>query len=205
MGDLSKWKIACILKALIFLFPLVFRTYLYSQPGKRAPLFNNFSQLKVYWYHLILMTEKGKKKKKAKWLKCLKYYGNDVHIQFYNGINHVLHPSQHYAFKILICVICGLTNMLLFSHQVISSFLWARGLQPTRLLGPGDFPGKNAGVARRSLLQGIFQPQGSNPCLLHWQADSLPLSHLLITHLKSLSVQNDWHYLKKCATLPALE
>ena len=24
---------------------------------------------------------------------------------------------------------------------------------------------------------GIFQVQGSNPSLLHWQADSLPLSH----------------------------
>ena len=27
------------------------------------------------------------------------------------------------------------------------------------------------------LLQGIFTTQGSNPCLLHWQASSLPLSH----------------------------
>ena len=26
-------------------------------------------------------------------------------------------------------------------------------------------------------LQGIFLTEGSNPCLLHWQADSLPLSH----------------------------
>ena len=24
---------------------------------------------------------------------------------------------------------------------------------------------------------GIFQDQGSNPCLPHWQVDSLPLSH----------------------------
>ena len=29
-----------------------------------------------------------------------------------------------------------------------------------------------------SLLQGIFRTQGMNPCLLHWQAGSLPLSHL---------------------------
>ena len=28
------------------------------------------------------------------------------------------------------------------------------------------------------LLQGIFPTQGPNPCLLHWQADSLPLCHL---------------------------
>ena len=27
------------------------------------------------------------------------------------------------------------------------------------------------------LLQGIILTQGSNPRLLHWQADSLPLSH----------------------------
>ena len=28
-----------------------------------------------------------------------------------------------------------------------------------------------------SVACGIFPDQGSNPCLLHWQADSLPLSH----------------------------
>ena len=28
-----------------------------------------------------------------------------------------------------------------------------------------------------SMTCGIFLDQGSNPCLLHWQADSLPLSH----------------------------
>ena len=27
------------------------------------------------------------------------------------------------------------------------------------------------------LLQEIFQTKGSNPCLLHWQVGSLPLSH----------------------------
>ena len=28
-----------------------------------------------------------------------------------------------------------------------------------------------------AVAHGIFPDQGSNPCLLHWQADSLPLSH----------------------------
>ena len=28
-----------------------------------------------------------------------------------------------------------------------------------------------------SVACGIFLDQGSNPCLLHWQVDSLPLSH----------------------------
>ena len=30
-------------------------------------------------------------------------------------------------------------------------------------------------MGRHALLQGIFLTQGSNPCVLHWQADSLPL------------------------------
>ena len=33
-------------------------------------------------------------------------------------------------------------------------------------------------VVHHILLQSLFPTQGSNPCLLHWQADSLLLSHL---------------------------
>ena len=47
----------------------------------------------------------------------------------------------------------------------------------SRLLCPWDFPGKNTRVGRHFLLQGTFPDQGSNPHLLHWQVDSLPLSH----------------------------
>ena len=39
-----------------------------------------------------------------------------------------------------------------------------------------DSPGKNAGVGCHALLQGIFTSQGWNPCLLLWQAGSLPLA-----------------------------
>ena len=49
---------------------------------------------------------------------------------------------------------------------------------PSRLLCPWDFPGKNIGVSCHFLLQGIFSTQELNPCLLHWQVDSLPSSHL---------------------------
>ena len=41
-----------------------------------------------------------------------------------------------------------------------------------------NFPSKNTGVSCYSLFQGIFQTQGSNLHLLHWQKNSLPLSHL---------------------------
>ena len=46
---------------------------------------------------------------------------------------------------------------------------------------PGSFvhwiSRKNTRVGCHFLLQGIFLIQGSNPHLLHWQANSLPLSH----------------------------
>ena len=49
----------------------------------------------------------------------------------------------------------------------MSDSLQPHGLEPTRLLGPWNSPGKNTGVCYRSLLQGIFLTQGSNPRLLH--------------------------------------
>ena len=47
----------------------------------------------------------------------------------------------------------------------------------SKLPCPWESPGKNTGVVCHFLLQGIFLTQGSNPSLLHWWADSLPLSH----------------------------
>ena len=40
-----------------------------------------------------------------------------------------------------------------------------------------EFSRRQYGVDCHALLQGIFPTQGSNPGLLHWQEDSLPLSH----------------------------
>ena len=45
------------------------------------------------------------------------------------------------------------------------------------LLCPWDSPGKNTGVGSQSLLQGIFQTQGSNPGLLHCRQLLYHLSH----------------------------
>ena len=55
-------------------------------------------------------------------------------------------------------------------------------LQPHGLYSPphssvhGIFQ-EDTEVGCRFLLQGISQIQGLNPCLLHWQVGSLPLSH----------------------------
>ena len=48
------------------------------------------------------------------------------------------------------------------SRSVVSDYLRLHGLSPTRLLCPGDFPGKNTGVGCHSLLWRIFPTQGSN-------------------------------------------
>ena len=76
------------------------------------------------------------------------------------------------------CVECVCVCVLRCS--VMSDSLQSHGLCPTRLLYPWDFPGKNTGMGCHFLLQGIFPTQESNLslwCLLHWQADALPLRH----------------------------
>ena len=71
---------------------------------------------------------------------------------------------------------CGL------SRSVMSNSLQPHELEPTRLLCPWNFPGKNSGVGFHFLFHGVFFPiEGSNLRLLqllHWQRGSLPLSHL---------------------------
>ena len=68
--------------------------------------------------------------------------------------------------------------LLLFSHQVVSkSFAtpWTVAHQAPLSM---QFLRQEYGVGCYLLLQGIFLTQGLNPCLLHWQADSLLLSFL---------------------------
>ena len=56
--------------------------------------------------------------------------------------------------KSLLCCYCCLVAKLCLT------LLGPQGLQPTRLLCPWDFPGKNTGVGCHFLLQGIFLAQG---------------------------------------------
>ena len=73
------------------------------------------------------------------------------------------------------CIKSAFNNLLLFSCLVKPESFAIPWL--TRLLWSWDFPGKNTGLHCHFLLRGIFLMQGLNPRLLHWQADSLPLSH----------------------------
>ena len=89
-------------------------------------------------------------------------------------------PRQHWKPRAIITVKSGnLVDTGGAVTQLLSHF-WLLGphrLEPTRLLCSWGFSGKNIGVGCHFLLQGIFPTQGSNSCLLHWQLDSLPLSH----------------------------
>ena len=80
------------------------------------------------------------------------------------------------------------------SCSVVLDSLGPFRLRLARLLCPWDFSGKNTGVSCRLLLQGIFPTQGWNLpllCLLYWQVNSLPLSHLgsprVLAHRKELA------------------
>ena len=67
---------------------------------------------------------------------------------------------------------------ILSCFSVASNSSQCHGLQPSRLLCPWNFAGKNTRVGCHFLLQGIFPSQGSNLHLWHlllWQTDSFPL------------------------------
>ena len=59
----------------------------------------------------------------------------------------------------------------------MSDSLQPHGLQPTRLLCPWDFPGKNTGLGCHFLLQKIFPVLGLNPCLPCCRQTLYYLSH----------------------------
>ena len=101
-----------------------------------------------------------------------------------NGMNWLMGID---AYKLSITGTKQKTNVnLLYSTgrracSVASNSLQAHALWPARLLCPWGFPGKNTGVGGHFLLQGIFLTLGLNPCfpcLLLWQEDSSPVSHL---------------------------
>ena len=83
-----------------------------------------------------------------------------------------------------------LCHVLLFATPWTVSCKAFLGISQAR--NPWDFPGKKTGVLCHFLLQEIFLIQGLRLCLLcllHWQEDSLPLSHLghlIQTHIFSL-------------------
>ena len=78
-------------------------------------------------------------------------------------------------------IFCSTWDIIYYCHLVAKTYvilLQHHELYPASLLCVQDFPGQNTTVGHHFLLQGIFSNQGSNLHVLHWQEDSLPLSHL---------------------------
>ena len=90
--------------------------------------------------------------------------------------------SSLFACNLQVCVcvcvfVCVCVCAELLSHVWL--FCDPKDCNPVRLFWPWDFWGKNTRASCNFLLQGIFPTQGLNQCLsclLHWQADSLPLA-----------------------------
>ena len=108
-----------------------------------------------------------------------------IHICTYANMNHSREMTVYNftvtTHEILMVKMCWLIrNLCMCVCSVVSNSLQPHGLYPARLLCPSNFQGNDTGVGWHFLLQGIFSAQGVNPhllCLLHQQANSLPVSH----------------------------
>ena len=77
----------------------------------------------------------------------------------------MVHKAVASSWKYICCCCC-----LVISHVWLFATPWTVAHQAPP-------PGKSTGVGGHFLLHGIFLTQRSNLCLLHWQVDSLPLTH----------------------------
>ena len=93
------------------------------------------------------------------------------------AINMKDHWSQIIITKIIMKVLKHFENYQESVSVTQSSLTLCSPMEPARLLCPRDSPGKNTGVGRHSLLQGIFPTQGLNLDLLHCRQILYCLSH----------------------------
>ena len=91
-----------------------------------------------------------------------------------------LHPlslsyfSTLYMWLIVCVCVCVCVCVSYFSHVWLIATLWTIACQAPLSMG---FPRQEYG-SRPFPPPGDVSSSGTEPCLLHWQVDSLPLSHL---------------------------
>ena len=114
--------------------------------------------------------------------KCIMCQGNRrptfMWLPHHEAALHQLKRSNTNQVDLFVCVCC---------HVWLFSTPWTVAHQAPLSMG---FSGENTEVGYHALLQGIFLTQGWKLhlwCLMHWQADSLPLSHLGSPYLKHIS------------------
>ena len=107
-------------------------------------------------------------------------FGIHIYVLFHILFHYRLVPDSDYnslCYSVCVCL-------------VVSDSLQSHGLQPTRLLCPWNFPGKNTRVGCHFFLQGIFPTQGSNPrvlSLLHWRPFAIQQA-LVVCFIQCVSV-----------------
>ena len=69
------------------------------------------------------------------------------------------------------------TTTQLLASESESASVMSDSLQPHEIYNPWNSPGQNIGLGSLSLLWGIFQPQESNPDLLHYRQILYQLSY----------------------------
>ena len=89
----------------------------------------------------------------------------EVPLSFYTNLKDIYPDSVQIAIDILTRIANGQSESV--SYSVMSDSLRSYRVQPTRLLCPGNSPGKNTGLGYHSFFQVIFLTQGSNPGLVH--------------------------------------
>ena len=103
-------------------------------------------------------------------------------VKYISNIEFYIHPTENEdRDRVKICSeIQDFKNTYVLFHCLVAQSCptvcnpWTVAHQAPLSVG---FASKNAGVGCHFLLQGLFPTQGLNPCLLHWQEDSLLLSH----------------------------
>ena len=123
-----------------------------------------------------------------------------LYLCFEKLLNILLYFKPELSKMSLVSFITLHTLVLLHAHLLSCTWLfetpWTLAHQAPLFMG---FPGKNTGGGCCFLFEGIFLTQRLNPCLLslmHWQEDSLPLSHW--EHTPRYPVVSKHHFLLTC-------
>ena len=142
-------------------------------------LYSDYKFLKnaLRFVHLCSLHFDGKRSPSKELIQCILVktrYFKDQQFKICDRLQSVLHnlcllvftPLYNFTFQntgktcYLILAKCGKSDKM---HILCVT---THGLQPTKLLCPQDFPGKNTGVGCHFLFRGIFPTQGLNLSLL---------------------------------------
>ena len=113
-------------------------------PAPQRSIFNDWNKISNYFFIYIVIF-------------YIIIYIYSIHLLF-SSRTSPLHSlcDKEPGNKVVVCA-------RVLNHVWLFATWWP---QPTRLLCPWGYPGKNTGVGCHFLLQGIFPTQGSNPSLL---------------------------------------